>query len=86
MKFEYDPERSKNNKFKHGIDFSEGQKIWDDLNLIIIPARTVDEPRFVVIGKIADKHWSSIITFRDDKIRIISMRRSRPEEVDIYES
>ncbi len=86
MKFEYDPEKSKNNKFKHGIDFSEGQKIWDDPNLIIIPARTVDEPRFVVIGKIADKHWSSIITFRDDKIRIISMRRSRPEEVDIYES
>ncbi len=86
MKFEYDPEKSKNNKFKHGIDFSEGQKIWDDLNLIIIPAKTVDEPRFVVIGKISDKHWSAIITFRDDKIRIISMRRARPEEVDIYES
>jgi len=53
--------------------------------LITIPAKTVDEPRFLVIGKISEKHWSAIITFRDDRIRIISLRRSRPEEVDIYE-
>lgn len=85
MKFEYDPEKSNSNRYKHGIDFSEGQKIWDDPNLIIIPAKTVDEPRFLVIGKISEKHWSAIITFRDDRIRIISLRRSRPEEVDIYE-
>ena len=45
-----------------------------------------DEPRFVVIGKISDTHWSIIVTYRGEKIRIISVRRSRREEIEIYES
>jgi uncharacterized DUF497 family protein len=32
------------------------------------------------------KHWSGIITYRGENIRIISVRRSRPEELAIYES
>jgi uncharacterized protein len=52
---------------------------------IEIPLRTSDEQRFLVIGQIVDKHWSGIITYRNDKIRIISVRRSRKEEVDLYE-
>jgi uncharacterized protein len=51
-----------------------------------MPVKTIDEPRFLVIGKISGKHWSGIITYRAEKIRIISVRRSRQEEVDIYES
>jgi uncharacterized DUF497 family protein len=54
--------------------------------LLEIPARTSDEPRFVIIGKIGEKHWSVVITYRQDRIRIISVRRSRKEEVEIYES
>jgi uncharacterized DUF497 family protein len=50
-----------------------------------IPARTEDEPRFVVVGRIAGKHWSAVISYRDDRIRLISVRRSRVEEVAIYE-
>jgi hypothetical protein len=38
------------------------------------------------IGKIGDKHWSAVITYRNEKIRIISVRRARKEEVAIYES
>ena len=53
--------------------------------LIEIPARTEDEPRFVVIGKIAGKYWSAVITYRNDSIRLISVRRSRIEEVALYE-
>ncbi len=86
MEFEFDPHKNEINKTKHGIDFIEAQKIWTDVNRIQIPARTQDESRFLVIGKIADKHWSAVITYRDDKIRIISVRRSRNEEVNIYES
>jgi uncharacterized DUF497 family protein len=73
-------------KKKHGIDFHEAQALWDDPDLIEIPVKTSDEPRFLVIGKISGKHWSGIITYRDEKIRIISVRRSRKEEVVIYES
>jgi len=86
MEFEFDAQKSRNNKIKHGIDFSEAQKLWDDPDLIEIPVRTSDEPRFLVIGKISDKYWSGVITYRGDKIRIISIRRSRKEEVNIYES
>lgn len=85
MEFEFDPEKSDKNKKKHGIDFYEAQALWDDPDLIEIPAKTTDESRFLVIGKIADKHWSGVITYRGDNVRIISVRRSRKEEVGIYE-
>ncbi len=86
MKFEFDPTKSKTNKDKHGIDFIYAQMLWDDPDLLEIPAKTIDEPRFLVIGKIGDKHWSGIITYRIENIRIISVRRSRNEEVELYES
>ena len=85
MKFEFDPGKSSANKKKHGIDFGRAQSLWDDPDLIEVPARTSDEPRFVVIGRIGSWHWSAIITYRDDCIRIISVRRSRKEGVRIYE-
>jgi uncharacterized DUF497 family protein len=85
MEFEFDESKSKSNKQKHGIDFNEAQTLWDDSDVIEIPVKTSDEPRFLVIGKIAEKHWSGVITYRGEKIRIISVRRSRQEEVDIYE-
>jgi uncharacterized DUF497 family protein len=86
MGFEYDPEKSAENKRKHGVDFEEAQALWSDPALLEIPARLSDEPRWVIIGKIADRHWSAVITRRDDNVRIISVRRSREEEVEIYES
>lgn len=85
MDFEFDESKSASNKSKHGIDFLEAQLLWFDEMLIEIPARTTDEPRFLVIGRIRGKHWSAVITYRDDRIRIISVRRSRHEEVKIYE-
>jgi len=86
MEFEFDPEKSNINKRKHGIDFVEAQALWDDPDIIEIPVKVSDESRFLVIGKISEKHWSGVITYRTEKIRIISIRRSRKEEVDLYES
>ncbi len=86
MEFEFDRRKSQTNKKKHGIDFVEVQALWKDPDRIEIPAVTIDEPRFIVIGKISDTHWSTIITYRGEKIRIISVRRSRREEIEIYES
>jgi uncharacterized protein len=84
--FEYDENKSESNLIKHGIDFVTAQKIWDDPDRLEIPARTQDEPRFLVLGKIDDKCWSGVITYREQTIRIISIRRSRTEEVNLYES
>ena len=86
MEFEFDLEKSDINKRKHGIDFVEAQALWDDPDFIEIPVKVSDELRFLVIGKISEKHWSGVIACRTEKIRIISVRRSRKEEVDIYES
>ena len=86
MKFEFDPRKSESNKKKHGVDFVEAQALWDDPDLLEIPAKTVDEPRFLVIGRIVRTHWSGIITYRGEIVRIISVRRSRDEEIELYES
>ena len=85
MEFEFDPEKSQANKAKHGIDFIEAQLLWLDDMLLEIPARTSNEPRFLIIGAIGNRHWSAVVTYREDRIRIISVRRSRKEEVEIYE-
>jgi len=85
MEFEYDAHKSESNKRRRGIDFVEAQALWKDPDRVEIPARTVDEPRYLIIGNIGDGHWSAIVTYRDETIRIISVRRSRREEVDLYE-
>ena len=83
--FDFDDPKSRANAKKHGMDFIQAQELWKDAYLIEIPAMTVDEPRYLVIGRIAAKHWSAVITYRSECIRIISVRRSRPEEVALYE-
>lgn len=84
MDFEYDPDKSRANKAKHGIDFEEAQALWDDPDLLEIPARTVDESRSLVVGKIGARHWSAVITYRDGRARLISVRRARKEEKALY--
>ena len=86
MEFEFDKRKSQINKKKHGIDFTEAQALWGDPDRIEIPAKTIDEDRFLIIGKIFDEFWSTIITYRNEGVRIISVRRSRKEEFEIYES
>ena len=84
MRFEFDSEKSAANRAKHGIDFVEAQEIWTDTDRLEIPARSVDEPRFQVIGRVGDKTWSAFITYRNEKIRIISVRHARPDEEARY--
>ncbi len=84
--FEYDDIKSSSNLKKHGIDFISAQELWADSGLIELQVKSKNEPRFLVIGLIAKKYWSSVITYRGDAIRIISVRRSRKKEVELYES
>ncbi len=87
MKFEYDINKSVLNKQKHGMDFEEAQKLWDDPYAFEIPSsQSEDEERFLVFGKIASKNYTAIITYRNENIRIISVRRSRDKEKEFYES
>ena len=80
----FDPAKSAANKAKHGIDFVDAQRIWADVDRLEIPARSAGEPRYQVIGQIGDKTWSAFITYRHEKIRIISVRRARADEEARY--
>lgn len=84
--FEFDEAKSQTNLLKHGINFVDAQALWDDPRLLEIPAKTEDEPRYLMIGLINGKYWSAVITHRGSNIRLISVRRSRTEEVALYES
>ena len=86
MEFEFDEAKSESNEVKHGIDFQAAQALWNDIDRIEIPARTEDEPRFLVIGRIGGRVLSAVVTPREQLTRIISVRAARRKEIDIYES
>jgi uncharacterized protein len=83
--FEFDPAKSQINRAKHGIDFIEAQRLWQDEDVVLVQARTPDELRFLVIAMVGGVHWTAVITPRREAIRLISVRRSRASEVAIYE-
>lgn len=85
FEFEFDRAKSAANRVKHGIDFTAAQSIWRDTHRIEVPARTTDEPRWMVIGQIDGQCWSAVVTYRNEHVRIISVRRSREREVALYE-
>ena len=83
--FEFDPDKSAANFAKHGIDFETAQSLWDDDLRLVVGTRFLSERRELVIGRIGERLWTAVVTFRGDAIRIISVRRSRDEEVRRYE-
>lgn len=83
--FEFDEAKSRANKEKHGIDFVEAQDLWLDEELLRIASRSESEARFVFVGLLNGRHWSAIATYRGKTIRLISVRRARPLEVEAYE-
>ena len=84
--FEFDPRKSAANLTKHGIDFVESQEIWMDPSRLEIDARTSDEPRTLVVGRACGVLWSAIVTGRGHRTRIISVRRARADERNLYEA
>jgi len=86
MEFDFDAGKNQLNKQKHGIDFFEAQQLWEDPYMLVIPARSLDEERWVIIGKIEANYWSAIYTIRNNVIRIISVRKARDNEKELYKS
>jgi uncharacterized DUF497 family protein len=84
--FEFDNDKSQANLEKHGIDFNAAQNLWEDPYLLEIQAKAIDEERFLIVGRIDERHWSAVVTYRGRRIRLISVRRSRKKEVELYES
>ena len=85
MEFEYDPHKSAANLLKHGIDFEEAKEIWNNVVVTIPSNSEVDEQRWLVIGRIQGTYWTAIVADRNPTTRIISVRRSRKAEIQVYE-
>ena len=83
--FEFDPDKSEQNAAKHGIDFIQAQALWDTMPLSVASNQNALEPRELMIGRIGDRIWTAITTQRNGRIRIISVRRARPNEEQVYE-
>ena len=86
MEFEFDETKSQSNLAKHGIDFVEAQRIWDDENKTIVAGQSAEEERWIIVGKIGGRLYSAVFTWRDRRVRIISVRRSHGTEVKKYEN
>ena len=86
MDFEFDSGKSMSNHAKHGISFKDARQLWRDPGVMVIKAKQLAEPRWLAIGRIGQKHWSAVFTYRGERIRIISVRRSRAKEIELYES
>jgi uncharacterized protein len=86
MEFEYDEQKSESNKTKHGIDFEEAKALWLDQSALYLDTRSEDEDRFLIVGKIEGVLWTGVVTFRGERIRVISVRRSRGQEVESYDN
>src|SRR6266498_868301 len=84
IRFEFDLTKSAINNAKHGVRLEEAQQLWKEAS-VIVEARSKDEPRFMVIGKIGERFFTCIFTERQGVIRLISLRRSRDDEKKIYD-
>ncbi len=85
MEFEFDPAKSQANKVKHGIGFEEARALWKDDNWLELQIFADEELRCLVVGVIGEKHWTAIITYRAERVRLISVRRAREVEIACYE-
>ncbi len=84
MDFEFDQNKSAANLAKHGIDFKTAQKLWEK-RITEVPVVASGEWRLLVIGRIGEQYWTAVVTQRENRMRIISVRRSREKEKKIYE-
>ena len=84
--FEYDPDKSVANLAKHGIDFDDAQALWDDDKRVAgFTFAGGDDERLMVVGRIGDRLWTAVVTYREEVTRLISVRRSRPKEERQYD-
>ena len=84
MEFEFDPVKSETNLRKHRIDFSEAQHLWKDEYAAEVEARSDSEPRKALIACHRSKIWIAFFTERSSKVHLISVRRARRQEEQIY--
>ena len=88
MGFEWDPQKNKANRLKHGISFADAVGVLEDGFAITIRDEESDptEHRFVTVGMDSLARVLVVVyTYRGDNIRIISARLAERHERRQYE-
>ena len=85
MDFEFDPAKNAANKQKHGLDFKAAQALWRDVDRIDFPVDCTVEPRNMMLAMLQGKLWTAVYTMRGERVRIISVRRARIQERELYD-
>jgi uncharacterized DUF497 family protein len=83
--FEYDPEKSRSNEERHGVNFVEAQELWKVAHVVIAAKVVAEEVRKVILGEIGGKIYAAVFTMRDQNIRLISCHRADERWERVYE-
>ena len=82
-RYEWDPEKAESNRQKHGIDFASVREFeWD--SAVVRRSDRHGETRFAAYGFIGERMHLIAFVFRNDRTRIISIRRANRTEVLDY--
>ncbi|WLE96580.1 MAG: BrnT family toxin [Candidatus Electrothrix communis] len=85
MKIEYDPNKNRRNITKHGISFDLAERFEWDTALIWEDTRyNYGETRFCALGYIEIRMYHLVFTYRDDTVRVISLRKANKREIKHY--
>ncbi len=86
MIFEWDENKNKLNIEKHKLSFDEAKEVFKNPVVGFVDDRfNYGETREVAYGKLTDRSIGVVVyTIRDDKYRVISIRKAKPKERRLY--
>lgn len=88
MDIEFDADKDEVNRFKHGLSLVFGKRVFADPFLSLSPTVRMEdeEERWKAIGIVDGKLYTAVHVWRDNAVRMISVRRSNASERREYDS
>lgn len=84
-RFDFDPEKSRRNERRHGVDLAWARRLWDQTHLIVPAKKVSGEHRALILAKVRGKCWAAVFTRRGPTIRLISCHRADRRLERLYE-
>lgn len=90
MQFEWDENKNRQNKKKHGVPFEEAQTVFFDPNARFIPdpLHSDEEERFIILGISSNIRLLVVChcyRTNNEIIRLISERKATKNEIKLYD-
>ncbi len=75
-RFEFDPEKDRRNRERHGISFVAAQELWRVRHVVIAAKVVRGEVREAILGELSGKLWTALFATRGGVVRLISCHRA----------